>query len=91
MTKKDFELIASIINRAKDYELKDTNFKDVCLIFALTYARLYPRFNKEKFLKACGIKKDWWVCPDCVYNTIWTNYKDGTPICPHCDIDLVQE
>lgn len=52
MTKKDYELIASVINipnairRTKEGLAND---------FANTLASKNPRFDKQKFLRACGV------------------------------------
>lgn len=100
MTKKDFELIANVLKQARllcNEEL--SNYDDDILFldtlskrFSDTLASKNPRFNKDKFLIACGLEidKDLWKCKECNFSTIWTNYKDGNPICPNCDIDLVQ-
>lgn len=59
MTKKDFELIASSLK--KSFEEAQGNLNQEVTIEGLiidlsdTLAGKNPRFNKEKFLKACGV------------------------------------
>jgi len=65
MTKKDYELIASELK--SQHELlgynsgtiagSDTSVYEMsCRLWAQTLQAQNPRFNKEKFLQACGIK-----------------------------------
>lgn len=53
MTKKDFELIASCLNYPKGLRITK---EGLVLRFADTLASKNPRFNKEKFLQACGVE-----------------------------------
>jgi hypothetical protein len=61
MTKKDYELIASVFNKVIEYAKNDGSEVDVPLV--KTLARLMsaelnnenPRFDREKFLHACGV------------------------------------
>lgn len=54
MTKKDFELIATILNKhAKHEYFAETLFDDVIADFAETLKKDNPLFDKEKFYKAC--------------------------------------
>lgn len=34
---------------------------------------------------------DHWKCSECGYMEEWDNYKDGTPLCPDCDIDMTHQ
>lgn len=54
MTRKDFEMIASVIKEitADDYA-KDK--ADKAELFARVLATTNPRFNRDLFLKACGV------------------------------------
>lgn len=53
MTKKDYELIASAIAFSKlyNYSITKTSYE-----LASRLASKNPRFNKEKFLQACGVE-----------------------------------
>lgn len=54
MTRKDFELIAGIVKEmtAQDYP---QDRKDKAELFAQALAGTNDRFNRETFLKACGV------------------------------------
>jgi sigma54-dependent transcription regulator len=54
MTRKDFELIAEAIKEitASDYP---QDRKDKAQLFASVLATTNPRFNRELFMKACGV------------------------------------
>jgi hypothetical protein len=52
MTKKDFEMIASVLKGSKEDGLTP---KQIGLCFTMVLASKNPRFDKERFLKACGI------------------------------------
>lgn len=55
MTKKDYELIAEVLNSGvMAYNKK----KQICDKFIEALYRDNPRFNKDIFNKACGIKKE---------------------------------
>ena len=55
MTKKDFELIAETVKTitAEDYP---QDRKDKAQLFASVLAKTNERFNRETFLKACGVE-----------------------------------
>lgn len=62
MTKKDYELIAGIISNSI---YTATKFKEeqgrgwvehIALEFAESLATTNPRFNRDLFLKACGVE-----------------------------------
>ena len=56
MTRKDFELIAKVIKELPPVDIYDVSgHKVVALIFANALATTNPLFNREKFLKACGV------------------------------------
>lgn len=61
MTKKDYALIAQALKEAQpswdDYsgEAYDQHCND-CEVVAEALARDNPRFNRERFLKACGVE-----------------------------------
>lgn len=70
ITRKDFELIASVLGGYRehllnlpvaDLALDNTGLavsivEDIALDFALTLTAQNPRFDRERFLKACGVK-----------------------------------
>ncbi len=65
MKKKDFELIAYILKDCHDYTGETNPVKDkhkieiieeVIRQFTVILSSKYPKFDKEKFLIACGIK-----------------------------------
>lgn len=64
MTKKDFELIASILlynkpsytARPEGYSIRVEKWRGVCESTAQILAEKYPPFQKAKFLKACGVE-----------------------------------
>ena len=49
MSKKDFELIASILRRAKG-----KGWEDIVVEFTGSLSMRYPRFNAVQFFEACG-------------------------------------
>jgi hypothetical protein len=51
MTRKDFETIAGIIRSISD----TTERKGTALLFAAYLAGTNPRFDKNKFIAACGV------------------------------------
>ena len=59
MTKKDFELIAGVINSLnfKIESLCTIEKKAIAELFADKLETINPRFDYDKFLIACGIKK----------------------------------
>ena len=59
MTKKDFELIANIV-KGLNYPqgpLKAIHTTKVAIRFSKVLADKNPKFNSDKFLIACGLKK----------------------------------
>ena len=55
MTRKDFELIAEAVKElTADYYQKDK--ENTAELFARVLATTNPRFNRELFLTACGVK-----------------------------------
>lgn len=69
MTRKDYKLIAEVLNRAYKSKLEtedETGQIDeedpCCVIFAVAvqlaneFAQENPRFDRAKFLEACGVK-----------------------------------
>jgi hypothetical protein len=63
MTRKDYELIAGILKGAHNYEATfNDNEKGAKAIEGITHtfasmlATTNPRFNRELFLDACGVK-----------------------------------
>ena len=82
MTKKDFILIASIMRKQKN---DSEEWLKGCEQACDDLQKTNPRFDKEKFLRACGIMQ--WAC-ECGYEAEWNRYEDGTPVCPECDEDL---
>lgn len=62
MTKKDFELIAGVIQGALNYEqtFNDNEkgakaVQSIAHTLAVVLASTNPRFNEDTFLKACGV------------------------------------
>lgn len=51
MTRKDFELVASIITRLGDRAQQD----HAAFTFANQFKQHCANFNREKFLQACGV------------------------------------
>lgn len=54
MTKKDYELIAGTIAKMKSLVGEQLYVAD---LFADTLAKHDPRFDRDKFLQACGIEQ----------------------------------
>lgn len=58
MTKKDFELIANAM-RSNTYEgmdnLRYAIHSDYCRTLATELSLKHPRFDRDKFLTACGV------------------------------------
>jgi hypothetical protein len=53
MTKKDFELIAEALFLSREAE---DDIANICQRMADTLATTNPRFDRERFLIACGVK-----------------------------------
>lgn len=57
MTRKDFELIAGVFASFGEVcELEETIGADIARQLAEALAGTNPRFNRETFLKACGVE-----------------------------------
>lgn len=57
MTKKDYELIASVIySLYLGHENWNRNAEQVASRFADMLSEKNPKFNRSKFLQACGIE-----------------------------------
>lgn len=55
MTKKDFEFIASVIHNMPSHADSLRAQRQSCAAaFAERLAEINPRFNRERFLEACG-------------------------------------
>lgn len=73
MTKKDYELIASVLRQAKYVNKTSADTKvweRICLLHASALGTTNPRFDRDKFLKACGVVG--YECPEC-HNTFNSN------------------
>lgn len=62
MTKKDYELIAAVITSVRDPDRRmRLGHKHACdniaNEFARVLARTNPRFDRARFLKACGVEE----------------------------------
>ena len=56
MTKTDYELIAETLDRIVTRQAEQTEtYIDVCEALADAFEADNPKFNRDKFLKACGI------------------------------------
>ena len=53
MTKKDFQLIADVLNASRTGPANRMVVKELAVTFASELAKTNPRFNKELFVKAC--------------------------------------
>lgn len=60
MTKKDYELIASSLNKvvtmAHKYKMNPQLVEAIAMQLTLDLANANPRFDRDKFLKASGVK-----------------------------------
>lgn len=57
MTQKDYELIGFAISQSKIYTFT-TDREFIANQLAITFQADNPKFNKTKFLQACGIEQD---------------------------------
>ena len=66
MTKKDYVLIANVFNKFCDPQKKERFIIacDIAYIMSDTLQSENPRFDREKFLRACGVEQK------CYKNTI---------------------
>ena len=58
MRKKDYELIAAGLKYVDEQGITNYSrytWESTCKFLALVFEKNNPRFNREKFLKACGI------------------------------------
>lgn len=55
MTRKDFELIASVL---ASFDCYGPTFADLCHSFAVRLKRENPQFNAKRFAKACNIPSE---------------------------------
>jgi hypothetical protein len=56
MTRKDYELIASILRDSLDNIVDDMAHEALSDVFAEELENTNPRFNRERFLRACGVE-----------------------------------
>ena len=58
MTRKDFEMIAATLKASRmDGEEASAQWCTACHAFAEMCSRTNPRFNRSRFLKACGMEE----------------------------------
>lgn len=74
MTKKDYELIAGVLNFRKK-QINERVYKLLIADFINTLASKNPRFNKEKFLQACGVEVEQKCACDGCNNVAEQYYK----------------
>ena len=55
MTKKHFEAVARLI---REFEASRDAKEFAAVVFARVAEESYPRFDRERFLKACGLGDD---------------------------------
>jgi len=53
MTKKDFQLIANVLKAHQDGSDADHVVHGLAMSFAIELAKTNPRFNVQRFVKAC--------------------------------------
>lgn len=58
MTKKDFKLIALILAGHNVFPRQRNSRDELALSFADALEQVNPRFNRERFLAACGVGTD---------------------------------
>lgn len=56
MTRKDFQLIADVLKGHQDGGAHDVVIRGLALSFAIELAKTNPRFDKQRFVKACSVK-----------------------------------
>jgi hypothetical protein len=56
MTRKDFELIAMILRLSRAPHNDTATVEEIAYSFADNLGVTNPRFNRETFLTACGVK-----------------------------------
>jgi hypothetical protein len=58
MTKKDYVLIAKVLKDSSELErIEPVVFKLVCKRFSKVLANENPRFDRGRFLTACGVEQ----------------------------------
>lgn len=64
MTRKDFELIAAVLNEARDFAVYEKSPEAraqhalTCNGMAARLGFVNPQFNRIKFLMACGLSRE---------------------------------
>lgn len=60
MTRKDFEAIAAIMadHTPVQGEAVDITYTDTCVALADYFQQVNPRFDRSRFMVACGLGKD---------------------------------
>jgi hypothetical protein len=53
MSKKDFQLIANVLKAHQDGSDADHVVRGLAMSFAIELAKTNPRFNVQRFVKAC--------------------------------------
>jgi len=53
MTRKDFELIAAVLKASSTTPMTRCVIKELAVSFASELAKTNPRFNQQRFIKAC--------------------------------------
>ena len=66
MTTKDFEIIADVINesRACFEDKDDATINHIVEHFAAVLPRTNPRFDRERFLRSCGVESGYEATDD---------------------------
>lgn len=83
MTKKDYELIARAIKCSCDVNTNSTG-RRIAQGLAFSLLGTNPRFNREKFLQACGVRgsQKGESCESCKEGIHGWCIQKGTPYCP---------
>lgn len=76
MTKKDFELIASVLKDCKQVipQYEQYSYDMITSKLSDKLAQVNPRFNRDRFLKACGVENSIRVVSDSEHSK---EYLDG--------------
>ena len=53
MTRKDFQLIADVLKASSTSPMNRCVIRELAVSFASELTKTNPRFNKERFIKAC--------------------------------------
>jgi len=53
MTRKDFQLIADVLKASSTSPMNRCVIRELAVSFASELTKTNPRFNKERFVKAC--------------------------------------